>query len=246
MRSALIVSLFCLLLFAAGCAPMLSTGQSLQLQGSGNLVTQEFTFDTANRLLAASNFKVTLVPGEKVVVTVTADDNVMEYVTVRVSNGELRLELKPGRGYSMENATLKAKVAMPIPSVAMLQDNALLDLGKGLRAGELTIKLSGNGIVAGETLSAARVSLASNGNGQARLSGATAELTLDGRGNAIAACPELQVHTANVTLRDNAMAALKVTDKLDYNVSGNAGFVYTGNPELGQQQRTGNAAVAQK
>ncbi len=106
--------------------------------------------------------------------------------------------------------------------------------------------MAGNGIVMGEMISAARLSLTGNGNGQARLSGAAAELKLDARGNAIAACPDLQVHTAGVTLRENAMAALHVTDKLDYNVSGNAGLVYTGTPQLGEQKRSGNATATQK
>ncbi len=132
MRRALVIVLSSLLLFAAGCAPILSAGQPVQIKGSGKLVTQEFTFDKADRLLAASNYRVTLTPGDKVAVTVTADDNVMEYVYVHVSNGELRLELKPGRGYNMDKVTLKAAVTMPVPGAVSLQDNAVVDLGKEL------------------------------------------------------------------------------------------------------------------
>ncbi len=115
-----------------------------------------------------------------------------------------------------------------------------------MRAGELALRLSGNGIATGEGVSIARLNLTGDGNGQARLAGAAAELTLDGRGNAIAALPELVVHSANVTLRENGMATLQVTDKLDYNVSGNAGLVYSGNPQVGQQKRSENASVTHK
>ncbi len=115
MKLVLFVLLSFSLLFAAGCAPIVSSMQPTQLTGSGNLVTQEFTFDKADRLLAASNFKVTLKPGDKVTVQVTADDNVMPYLYVHVSNGELRLEMKPGRGYDMNKVTQRAEVTMPAP-----------------------------------------------------------------------------------------------------------------------------------
>ncbi len=245
MHRALVVSLAFLLLFVTGCAPVLSSGQSQQLTGSGNLVTQEFSFDKADRLLAASNFQVALSPGEKVSVKVTADDNIMESVYVHVSNGELRLELKPGRAYNTNKVTLKADVAMPVPGAVTLQDNATANLGD-VRASELALKLTGNGIVTAKDMSAARMNLSGDGNAQARLSGAVAELTLDGKGNTLATCPDLQVHTAKVTLRNNAMAALKVTDKLDYNLSGNAGLSFTGSPQLGEQQRRENATVSQR
>jgi hypothetical protein len=225
--------------------PILSSTQSLQLTGSEKLVTQDFTFDKADRLLAASNFKVTMSPGERVIVKVTADDNVMPYVYVHVSNGELRLEMKPGRAYGMDKVTPKAEVSMPAPSGVTLQDNATLDLGQ-VRASEMALRLSGNGIVTGNGISSVRMSLTSEGNGQARLSGAVAELKLDGHGNTIVASPDLIVDTANVILRENAMAALQVTDKLDYDVSGNASLVYSRNPQLGQQKRSENASVTRK
>lgn len=245
MRRALTISLFFLLLFLAGCAPVISVGPTLQLEGSGKPVTQSFSFDKADRLLAASNYQVTLTKGDKVQVTVTADDNVMKYVYVHVSDGELRLEMQPGRVYSMNKVTLEAEVAMPVPDAITLQDNATLK-SDGMQAADLSVRLSGNAILTGDGVSIPRLSLTSIGNGIARLGGAAAELTLDARGNAQAVCPGLQAHTADVTLRENAMAALQVTDKLSYNVSGNASLVYSGTPQLGEQKRSGNATVQQK
>ncbi|MGE5602805.1 MAG: GIN domain-containing protein [Nitrososphaerales archaeon] len=246
MHRALIISLsIILLIVATGCVPILSNTQSLQLTGSGKLVTQDFTFDSADRLLAASNYQVKMNPGESITVKVTTDDNLLPYVYVHVSNGELRLELKPGRAYDMDKVTMKAEVSMPTPSSVTLQGNATSDLGQVL-ASEMALRLSGNGIVTGEGISSARMSLTSGGNGQAKLSGAVAELKVDGRGNTIVACPELQAHTADITLRENGMAALHVTDKLDYNLSGNASLLYSGNPQLGQQQRSENATVREK
>ncbi len=241
----LTVALLVVLILLAGCAPILSSGPSLELTGSGKLIKQDFSFDKAERLAVASNFKVVLSPADKVAVTVEADDNVMEYVYIHVSSGELRLELKPGRGYSMNKVTLKATVTMPVPHTVNVRDNATLALSNGLRASELTVQLNGNAIITGDDISVAKLSLTSQGNGMARLSGAAAIFNMDGRNNTQAVCPKLQVHTADVQLRDNSMLALTVTDNLGYDVSGNAGLTYSGSPKLGTQKRSDNAYVRQ-
>lgn len=245
MRRTLTISFMFLLLFVTGCAPIITMGQSTQLTGSGKLASQDFSFDKADRLLVASNFKVTLTTGDSVSVTAQADDNVMEHLYVHVSNGELRLEMKPGRSYSMTNVTMKAEVTMPVPSSVTLEDNATLDLS-GIQAAGMTVRLKGNAILTGAQVSVPRLSLTSEGNGMARLSGAVAELTVDGSGNTKFAAPDVQVHTAKVHLRDNGTAALHVTDNLDYDVSGNAGIIYTGTPKLGEQKRSGNGYATQK
>lgn len=216
----------------------------MQLTGSGKIAKQDFSFDKADRLLVASNFKVTLTTGDQVAVTVHADDNVMEHVYVHVSNGELRLEMKPG-GYSMTDVTMKAEVTMPAPTAVTLQDNATLDIS-GIRAADMTLRLRGNGIMTGNQVSIPRLNFTSDGNGMVQLSGAVAELTVDGSGNTKLTGPSLQVHTVKIHLRENGTAVLYVTDQLDYDVSGNAGIVYSGSPKLGEQKRSENGYVHRK
>jgi hypothetical protein len=244
MRHTLIIVFVSGLLLLAGCAPITTSVQSMQLTGSGTFVTQDFAFEKADRLLVASNFKAKVTPGEKVAVTVRADDNVMEHVYVHVSNNELRLELQPGRGYSMTRVTLEAEVTMPAPSRLIARDNGVVDVSD-LRVSQLDVNLEGNGIVTGN-VSAARIDVKGNGNGQLRLTGAAAELKVNASGNAIVTCPEMDVNTADVELRDNGMAALHVTDKLGYNLSGNAGLTYSGDPQLGEQKTSGNANARRK
>jgi hypothetical protein len=240
-RSFAFVSLILLVALSvglSGCSAVMSTGSSQSIVGSGKLVTQSYDFTGFDSINAGSNYKLTVRQGEAFSVTVRADDNVMPLVRVEKSGDALRVDIKPG-SYSFNRVTMEAEVTLPALKSLTADGNVTADLGT-FNAPNLALHLKGNGIVKGK-VEAGKLLVDGNGNGQARLSGATDDMTVKGQGNAILNLSDVTAVTAFVDIGSNAMVQVKVTGKLDYSVGGNAGLTYSGGAKLGKQQTAGNA-----
>lgn len=72
-----------------------SFGQNKAIQGSGKMVTDTIKIENFHEIHASSGVKVIITdqPGD---VVVQADENLIEYVTVKVREGELKIGIKPG------------------------------------------------------------------------------------------------------------------------------------------------------
>src|SRR3974390_48910 len=76
-------------LFLAGCSFV--TGPTLP--GSGSLVTKQYPFTNFTGISAGSVFDVTVKPGPTASVSITVDDNLVEYLDVNTSGDRLNLHL---------------------------------------------------------------------------------------------------------------------------------------------------------
>lgn len=72
-----------------------SFGRNETIQGSGKMVTDTIKIENFHEIDASSGVKVIITdqPGD---VVVQADENLIEYVTVKVREGELKIGMKPG------------------------------------------------------------------------------------------------------------------------------------------------------
>ena len=82
----------------------------LTLKGSGHLPTRTFDAPRFDGVYASSTADVTIVKGSGPI-TVEADDNVMEYVAIRVEEGRLRIKLDTDQRYNnFNNVTFRVTV----------------------------------------------------------------------------------------------------------------------------------------
>ncbi len=81
------------------------------ITGSGVLVEGKADFQGFSVLKAEHAFQVTVVADEAWSVTVTVDDNILEYLRLEAEGNALRIGLDPWHSY--RDATLKALVTMP-------------------------------------------------------------------------------------------------------------------------------------
>jgi hypothetical protein len=237
MRYGIIALLLCSVLLLSGCGSVLGV-TSEAINGSGNLVSRDFDLKGFETIDAGSNFKVNVTRGDSFAVEVTADDNMIDNLKVTSSGGKLTLGLKPG-SWSLNNVTMKAEVTLPALKSVIGRDNAMVKFDR-FEPANFSVNLSGNAIAEGE-VHAGKVAVVSDGNGQARLAGATDNLDARGKGNAILTLPELAAKQVYVDMNNNAMASVNATETLDYALNGNAGLTYTGGAKLGKQQAGGNS-----
>lgn len=79
--------------------------------GSGNLDTQEMDFSDFTRVEVSSAFEVEIAQSGSYSVSITADDNLFDYIQVSKQGTTLKIRLEPALHYAF--TTLQAKITMP-------------------------------------------------------------------------------------------------------------------------------------
>ena len=82
------------------------------VEGSGFLTSTSYALSGFTRVDASYGFKVSVKPDVVFSVTVISDDNLLEYLDVRQSNGSLVVSMAPGYNYT--RVTLTAEIHMPV------------------------------------------------------------------------------------------------------------------------------------
>ena len=79
--------------------------------GSGNLRTQQEALSDFTIVDVGSGFKVTITQASSYSVSITADDNIFDYIQVTKTSDTLSIRLESG--VSFQTSTLKAEITMP-------------------------------------------------------------------------------------------------------------------------------------
>jgi hypothetical protein len=211
-----------LLLFVA--AALLAGCGAVSRTGSGNVVTEEKAITGFASLDVSQGFQVDVRQGEPFSVVIRADDNLIEDVQVVKEGRTLKLGLKPGTSYNLQNVTLEADVTMPEVTGADLSAGS--HLRGDIEAGDVTFKLSGGSHVT--------------------LGGSAGDLTVDADGGSHAKLADLQVVDANVDASGGSHATVNPTGTLNVDASGGSHVRYVGSPTLGTIDKDGSSSVKQE
>jgi hypothetical protein len=210
--------LFLVAVLMAGC------GLVSSLTGSGNVVTQEEAITGFDKLDVSQGFKVTVSQGDTFRVIIRVDDNLIEHMQVVKDGSTLKIGLKPGRSFRLENATLEADVTMPELTGADLAGGG--HLGGDVETGDLTFNLSGGSHVT--------------------LSGSAGNLTVDANGGSHAKLADLAVVDAKVEASGGSHVTVHPSGRLDAVARGGSHVKYLGSPSLGTMDLDGSSFIQQE
>lgn len=225
--------------FLAGCN--IITGPTIT--GSGNLVTKQYTFTNFTTVSAGNVFDVTVKPGSTPSVSVTVDDNLVEYLDVTTSGDQLRLHLKSNT--NVRNATLRAVVIVPELTGFELSGASKARLEQCRSAKPLEIEVSGASRLEGEVESG-DMRLEVSGASHAELKGRAGNLRLNASGASHADLEEFQVKDANVDVNGASHATIRPSGKLMASASGASTVRYAGQPANVDSQASGASSVKPK
>ncbi len=205
----LIVSGFLLsaVLTACGISPL------TRISGSGNVVseTREVSGFDGVTVTGAGNVVIDQTGAESL--TITTDDNLLQYITTEVRDGQLVIEFKRGVLFDpVKELTFKVG-AKNLNSVQV--DGAATVQGQNIATEKLSVRLNGAGVIT--------------------LSGTATEqnVVLDGVGAYNGA--GLISRRAQVTDNGAGTAVVRVSDRLEASVNGLGSIEYIGNPQVTQQ-----------
>ena len=239
------------LLFGIGCG--------IVITGSGNLVTEEKSFADFTKVNAGSAFDVSITRDDEYSITITADDNLMEYVQVSMTGSTLTIDTDV---MTLNRVTLRAEITMPDIDTLTLSGacrgtltgfdtteafscdiSGASDLSfEDITFGDITAGASGASSIDG-ALTCGDMVLGLSGASDADIDGQAADVTLTAEGASSAKLGGFTVANASVNISGASRATIKTDGDLNVNLSGASSLRYIGSPAVDVEGITGASSM---
>jgi hypothetical protein len=220
MKKITLIMIAALAILMAGCSTTRQAESSnhLSIQGSGNLVSRQLDFGDFDRIDIGLSFGLTIRHGNDFSVTLTADDNFIDYILVAQEGSTLRVGFKPGYAYDVNGVSMQLEVTMPDLAGLNLGEASHTYLADARSSGLFAANLSGSSLLEGNLL-AKEVRFELSGNTHLELAGSADTLQLDSCGNSLANLEKFTVVDASLAVSCNSITSLMVTGKLEVDAS---------------------------
>jgi hypothetical protein len=244
-----------------------SVGKALKREtvvGSGKVVTKEYQITGFNSLDFGSTFEVEISQGDAFKVSVTADDNLFDYIKAVKEDSTLYLSLD-SKDKSIQNfKSLKALVTLPSLRDLKMSGVTHVTLKDFKSSSETGIHIDGASNLkgsldtkkfVGEISGASHMDLKSStseaklnasGASDVELKGSATGINLEASGASHVNLANFAVDEAKVDLSGASHATIQVKSKLSYEVSGASHLTYQGNPTIGEKEKSGGSSVTHK
>jgi hypothetical protein len=211
------------------------------ITGSKNLATEEFNFSDFTRVEVGSAFQVEIIQSSSYSVSITADDNLFDFIQVSKAGKTLKIRLKSG--YNYQSITTKAKITMPELYELGLSGATHGSVEGFETPGDFELDLSGASELIG--------SIAVNGEAQFNLSGASKleligsanNVTIKASGASDLRLADFSIHDADIGLSGASDATVNLDGTLDANLSGASHLRYIGKPTTENLNISGGSEI---
>jgi len=239
---------------AAGCGV---------ITGTGKIATWEMDFKDFNKIEVGNAFEVEITRSDTYRVSITIDEVLYEYLKIDQRGNTLRIGLKPNYTYT----GTKQQAVIYLPDLHRLElSGASRAVVSGFSVSHsLDFELSGaSQMELGPTMagnSDFELSGASRVNGyiqmddgnfdlsgasRLELSGSGDDISIKASGASNVRLPDFPVNTVEVDLSGASRAVIKVSDRMDVNLSGASRLEYSGDPKLGSLNVSGGSSINRK
>ncbi len=234
-----VCSLLAAMALLAGC--MMTTGGTM-ITGSGRVVTQEFDFQDFTRVNVSSAFKVTIEKGERQTVAVTIDDNLSDYLDVRLQGDTLYIGMKPSLHLGFRNTTQRAEITMPFIEGIQLSGATQGEVAGFDGDDRLEIEVSGASRLRGD-ITAGDTRIEISGASTVEIAGSATDLDVEASGASSAKLGEFESGETRTEVSGASHVTVRPSGRLTGAASGASSVTYLGNPESVQVNTSGASSV---
>ncbi len=218
--------------------------------GSGNLKTENMDFIDFTGVDIGGAFEVEIVQSDSFSVSITADENLFDYIQVYKHGSTLKISVQPA--VIFRSTTQRAEISMPelfnlelsgascgtITGFESVDDLDIevsgassLDV-EGMVAGDMRFDISGASRVTGD-VNADDVDFNVSGASTVRLQGTATDMKLDLSGASNAELGDFLVDNASIKFSGASRGTVHADGRLDIDLSGASRLTYTGDPTIG-------------
>jgi len=255
-----IVAVLVVALLASG---LLVGCQGGVVKGSGKLKTETFNFSDFARVDVSSAFEVEIAQSGSYSISITADDNLFEYIQVTKEGEILKIGLKTL--ITLGPATLEAKVTMPElrgldlsgatrGNVSGFSSTENLDIEVSgasslnlvdISAGDAKFNVSGASKVTGD-ITTGDAEFDVSGASTVQLEGSASDIVAKAGGASRVKLAGFTVNNANVNLSGASTGTVNLAGRLDADLSGASKLSYIGEPTMGNINTSGASTLTKK
>jgi hypothetical protein len=214
---------------AAGGTCVVGGSQEEVIQGSGTSVTLGLPLADFSGIDASCVYDVQAVRADVFEVRIDVDDNLAEFLDVRVEDGNLVLDVQPG---AFEFTQLRASVSLPQLDDFDVSGAADLTVTGFVSDQPLVAQTSAAATVAGDVV-AGNIRLLAAGNSRVTLAGSGNDLQLEASGSASVDLRDYPVQDVTADVSGASQSIVDVEGRLDAVASGFARLRFLGDPQLG-------------
>jgi len=237
--------------------------QGVAVKGSRNLKTENYNFSDFTRVDIGSAFEVEIAQSGSYSVSITADDNLFDYIQVSKQGTTLKIGLRTLTTLGL--ATLEAKVTMPQlrgldlsgatrGTVSGFSSTENLDIEVsgassvdlvGMSAGDVKFDISGASKVTGD-ITADDADFDVSGASTVQLEGSASDMVAKLGGASRFNLGGFTVNNANVNLSGASTGTVNLSGRLDADLSGASKLSYIGEPTMGTINTSGGSTLSKK
>lgn len=240
------------------------TGAPFGVTGSGKTETRKFDHTGFTKLDIGAAFEYDVSRADTYAISITLDDNLFQYLDIEESDDTLHIRFKPQASIRFD-ATHKASIAMPDlrgldgsgaskgkvsgfnvthPLKISLSGASSLS-AENIKAGDTELEISGASKLAGG-LTAAQLKINLSGASQLELKGTATDIEIEASGASAARLDDFAIVNADVNLSGASNATIRISGRLEGELSGASKLLYIGNPTLGKMNTSGGSSFGQK
>lgn len=237
-----VCSLLAAVALLAGC--MMATGGTM-ITGSGRVVTQEFDFKNFTRVNVSSAFRATIEKGERQTIAVSIDDNLADYLDVRLQGDTLYIGMKPSLHLGFRNTTQRARITMPFIEGIVISGATQCDVSGFSGDRRLDVEVSGASRLRGD-IEAGDARMQISGASTVEITGTSLALNVEASGASSARLGDFKSGDTRVEASGASNITVHASGRLVGEASGASTVTYAGNPESVQVNTSGASSVRPK
>ena len=225
------------------CTLLIVRGWPGGLIGSGNLETEGYAFTDFTKVEISSTFQFEIEQSSSYNISITADDNIIDYVQVSQDGQTLRIRLGTVRWFGP--VTLRASVAMPQLLGLTVSGASRGDIYDFSSTEDVDITVSGASRVNGD-ITAGNIEFDISGASTIQLEGSANDMVAGVSGASRLNLGSFTVNNADINLSGASSGTVNLNGRLDANLSGASRLWYIGEPTMGDINTSGASTISKK
>lgn len=224
--------------FLGGCNVSINGVNLTGVSGSGTLVTESHALPEFNQIRYGGSGTVRVTQGDTSEISITCDDNLMQYISTEVDGETLRI--KTTRSINATEQTFD--IVCPALRSLHISGSGSASL-EGYEGTDLEVRLTGSGSADLGYVQAQSLAIAVTGSGSLRGSGQVESLHAKVTGSGGVALQELSARSVQASATGSGSLKLFATESFQGSTTGSGSIQCYGNPANTEHHSTGSGSI---
>lgn len=211
------------------------------VKGNGVIKTETRTTSDYDKISVSGSFSVVLTSGNEGKISITGEDNILDYVVTEVEDGNLKIKFKKHFNIRYNK---RVEVTIPIEKI-----NGLALSGSGsitstteIKATNFETAQSGSGKIS-LNINTQKMDATLSGSGQLLLSGSTTDFDISLSGSGRIDSRKLNSENVSAQVSGSGNITITTSKSIKADVSGSGQINYAGNPKIVKENVSGSGGI---